>query len=288
MWYRDDDKYSNRRLFGNRRENRRNSILMVSARLSDQRKDRAHRIGAVLLVTVALAGIVWVVLLGAKIIGQTLFSENNRFLIKHLNITSDGRLQPEHIREYGHIDEGMNLFAIDLKQVRDDLASVPLVSSVSVRRELPDTLEITVSERIPAARLGEESTGYPLAVDHGGFVLGPTAVSQQLPSITGLQEKGLRPGAQVGDLGVKNALHVLELCDSPSFSRFLKIKNVDVSHPEYLEVSLLRGERILLSRENVDVKLAKLCEIMKHTADMGQAIAAIDMTVEKNFPVQYQ
>ena len=288
MWYRDDDKYSTRVLFGSRRENRRNSILMVSARLSDQRKERAHRVGAVLLVTVVLAGIVWVVLLGTKIIGQALFSENDRFVIRHLNIRSDGKLQPEHIREYAHIDEGMNLFAVDLKQVRDDLVSVPIVSAVSVRRELPDTLEITVSERIPAARLGEESTGYPLAVDRGGFVLGPTSTSQQLPSITGLQEKGLRPGAQVGDASVKNALHILELCDSPSFSRFLKVRNVDISHSEYLEVYLLRGERILLSRENVDVKLAKLCEIMKHTADMGQAIAAIDMTVEKNFPVQYQ
>ena len=288
MWYRDDDKYSTSGLFGNRRENRRNSILMVSARMSDQRKERAHRVGAILLVTVVLAGIVWVVLLGAKLIGQSLFSENDRFIIKHLNINSDGKLQPEHIREYAHVDEGMNLFAVDLKQVRDDLASVPIVSAVSVSRKLPDTLEITVSERVPAARLGEESTGYPLAVDRGGFVLGPTSISQQLPSITGLQEKGLRPGAQVGDPGVKNALHVLELCDSPAYSRFLKIKNVDVSHTEYLEVQLQRGERILLSRENVDVKLTKLCEIMKHTADMGQAIAAIDMTVEKNFPVQYQ
>ena len=288
MWYRDDDKYSNRRLFGSRRENRRNSILLVSARLSDQRRERAHRVGAILLVTVVIAGTIWMTLLGTKLIGQSLFSQNQRFTIRNLDIRSNGKLQSEHIREYAHIDEGMNLFAIDLGQVRDDLMSVPIVSAVSVRRRLPDTLEVTVSERIPAARLGEESTGYPLAVDQAGFVLGPTSVSQQLPSITGLQEKGLRPGARVGDPGVQNALHVLDVCDSPSFSRFLRIKNVDVSNPEYLEVYLQRGERILLSRENVDVKLAKLCEIMTHTADMGQAIAAIDMTVDKNFPVQYQ
>ncbi len=288
MWYRDDNKYSNRKLFGNRRENRRNSILMVRARLRDQRRERAHRVGAILLVTVVVAGTIWMTLLGTKLIGQSLFSRNPRFTIRNLHLRSNGKLQSEHIREYAHIDEGMNLFEIDLGQVRDDLMSVPIVSAVSVRRKLPDTLEVTVSERIPAARLGEESTGYPLAVDQAGFVLGPTSVSQQLPSITGLQEKGLRPGARVGDPGVQNALHILDVCDSPSFSRFLRIKNVDVSHPEYLEVSLQRGERILLSRENVDVKLAKLCEIMKHTADMGQAIAAIDMTVDKNFPVQYQ
>jgi cell division septal protein FtsQ len=288
MWYRDKDKYSSGGLFGRRRENRRNSILKVSARRSDQRKERVHRVGAILLVTVVVAGMGWAVLLGAKIVGQTLFSENDRFVIRHLDIRSNGKLQPDHIREYAHVEEGMNLFAVDLNQLRDDLASVPIVSSVSVRRKLPDTLEIAISERVPAARLGEGSAGYPLAVDRCGFVLGPTSRSQQIPSITGLQERGLRPGAQVSDLGVKSALHVVELCDSPSFSRFLKIRNVDVSHSDYLEVRLLRGERILLSRENMDMKLTKLCEIMKHTADMGQAIAAIDMTVEKNFPVQYQ
>ena len=288
MWYGDDDNYSGRGLFRHRRENQRNSILMVSGRMSDQRNERVHRIGAILLVTVVLVGVGWVVLLGAKIIGQALFSENDRFVITQLDIRSDGKLQPEDIREYAHIEEGMNLFAIDLGQVRDDLASVPIVSAVSVRRKLPGTLEIVVSERIPAARIAGESIGYPLAVDRVGFVLGPKSVSQQLPSITGLQEKGLRPGAQVGDPGIKNALHVLDVCDSPTFSPFLKVKNVDVSHPEYLEVRLQRGECILLSRDNVDTKLTKLCEIMKRTADMGQAIASIDMTVDKNFPVQYQ
>jgi len=288
MWYELDNEPSKRRLFNRRKDSRRGTILQVTARVSGQRKDRMHRVGAIVFITLVAAGAAWVLSTSAKATGAHLFSENELFVIRHMDLDSDGKLDAQHIREYAHLEEGMNLFAVNLQKVREDLLSVPVVSSVEIRRRLPDTLEIHIKERTAVARLGGESGTYPLGLDREGCVLGPTSISPQLPYIVGFREKGLRPGVSIADPGVKAALEMLSLCGDPILSRFVRVKNVDIEHSDYLDVHLASGERILLSHGDMHQKLLKLCSIMKQTADAGRAIAAIDMTVDKNFPVQYQ
>jgi cell division septal protein FtsQ len=287
MWYMDEPRRALGRKHNRRRDDGRNLILMVDARLNEQRQNM-HRTGAAVLLCVVLAGAAWFGLRGARYLGQMLYSGNERYLITHLDVSSDGKLQPSHVREYAHVAEGMNLFAVDPQQVRKDLESVPLVESVEITRHLPDTLVIRVHERVAAARLGDDTATFAMVLDHKGYVLGPTSTSPQLPSIHGFREKGLRPGVRVTDPGVQEALQVIALCDMPRLSHLIKVRSIDVSDNQLLDVRLVRGERVLLSRQDVDSKLEKLCEIMKHTADTGQAIAAIDMTVDRNFPVQYQ
>ncbi len=288
MWYKDDFSYHRRESLNRRRENLRESILLVNARVGEERKARLHRLGAIVVLTAVLAGTLWAVLLGSRYVARRLFTQNDRFVIRHLQTTTDGKLRPMNIREYAKIEEGMNLLAVDIRKVREDLESVPVVSAVEVRRQLPDTLALRVSERVPSARLSEGPAGYALAIDREGYVLGPSAGASPLPAILGARDKGLRPGSQVADPAVASALLLIDLCDSPVFSRFLRIKDVDVGNADYLDVRLARGERVLLSRDRIQEKLEKLCEIIKHSADMGKAIAAVDMTVDKNFPVQYQ
>jgi cell division septal protein FtsQ len=284
MWYEEDSKRSRRSRFNRRREDV-HSILMVSARLSEQRRERMHRAGGLALLAVTLAGALGAFMLSARFLGQKLFSKNEAFTIRHLDITSDGRLQPGLAREYAHVREGMNLFGVDLQEIREELESVPAVSSVRVSRRLPDTLVIDISERVAVARLGAGAGGYPLAIDRDGYVLGPMSASPRLPAVVGAREKGLRPGARVGDPGILFALEVLDQCEEPELRRFIKISHIDAGNPDYLDVELVRGERVRLSRTNVRAKLARLCEIMKTSADSGQAIARVDLTVEKNFPV---
>lgn len=288
MWYGDSRIDFGRKVANRRRDYGPHALLAVNARFSVQRSERMHRLGAIVLLVIVLAGGTAAVWWGARAVGRTLFSENRRFAIRNLEITSDGKLRPDHLREYAHVQEGMNLFGVDFGKVRRDLESIPVVSSVELARRLPDTLVVRVRERIPAARLDSAALAYPLAVDREGVVLGPGSVTPHLPAITGLREKGLRPGEQVGEPGVQSALKVLELCDSPLLGRFLKVGRIDVGHRDYLDLQLASGERVLLGMDDLETRLRKLCEIIKGAADRGRAIAAVDMTVDRNFPVQYR
>jgi cell division septal protein FtsQ len=288
MWFKDDKGYSKRRYSNRRFADTRNSILMVSARVSDQKKKIRYKLGAIVLLLVVLAGTAFAVVQGAQRMYEKLFADNERFLIERLDVVSDGKLRVEHVRQFAHIEEGMNLFAVDLQQVRDSLAAVPLVADVEVRRRLPDTLEVRISERVAIARLGDESTGYPMAMDREGVVLGPGAVSAHLPFISGFRMAGLRPGVQVDHPAVKTALEIVELCDTPQYSRFLKVARIDVGGTDHLDLRLAQGERVLMPKANLPYKIEKLCDIIKMSADMGQAVASVDMTVDRNFPVKYR
>lgn len=288
MWYWQRYREKSGRLERHRPRLDRGSLLEVRARWSDRQRERWHRLGAIVLLLLALAGLAWLGTAGVRQLGRAFFSENPHFTIRHLDLASDGKLAPAYIREYARLETGVNLFAVDLRQVRRDLESVPVVSRATVRRVLPDTLRVRVSERVAVARLGDEAGGPPLAVDREGYVLGPASVSTRLPVIAGYPARGLRPGSGVKDPGVHSALQLLEMSNEPVFSRFLRIRRVEVSGGGTLIVQLERGEKVRLPQTNLRHRLERLCEIIKQSADEGRAIASVDMTLERNFPVIYQ
>ncbi len=288
MWFEDDQSDSRRRKYNRRVNAGRQPILLVNARLGEHRRDRMSRAGAITMMVIAVAGAIWVFMLGARYLGEKLFSQNEQFVIRNLDLSSDGKLKPAHIREYGQIEEGMNLFDVDIQKVRKDLESVSVVSRVEVHRKLPDTLVVRIVERIPIARLSQDDGSYHLAVDKEGYVMGPTSLSPGLPSILGVKDRGLRPGSRLTDANADDALAMIEICDSAQLSRLVKIKSVDVGNPEDLDVRLMQGERVLLSRIDVEAKLQRLASIIKTSAEKGQKIAAVDLTMDKNFPVQYR
>lgn len=288
MWFKEDRGYSKRRYSNIRFADSRNSILMVSARVSEQKKKIRYKLGAVMLLIVVLAGTSVAVVQGAQRVYEVLFSANERFLIEKLDVISDGKLRAEHVRQYAHVEEGMNLFAVDIQKVRESLEVVPLVSSVEIRRRLPDTLEVRIGERVAVARLGDESTGYPMALDREGVVLGPGAISAHLPVLSGFRMAGLRPGVRVDSRTVATALNLLELCDAPHINRFLKVSRVDVGSPDHLDILLAQGESVRMPLTNLSPKVEELCQIIKMSADRGQAVASVDMTVDRNVPVIYR
>jgi D-alanine-D-alanine ligase len=192
MWYLDGDRQDRR---GNKwGVGGRGPILKVRARVAAGGTDRAHRIAAIAILLIALAGLGVGVALGFRQLGAWLFASNPRYVIQPggLDLQSSGRLQPAHLRDYAGLAEGQNLFALDLGQIRKSLLSVPLIKSADVRRVLPGTLRVRVSERVPVARLAS-GAGFQFAVDRDGVVLGPSGRAATLPLITGVTEPGLSP-----------------------------------------------------------------------------------------------
>ena len=288
MWYWQRYKNDRRRVTAQRHVRLRDTILQVEKPRHARQRERLHQVGAIVLLLLAAAAALWLGTEGVRGLSRALFSGNGRFTLRNLDLASDGKLQPWHIREYARLETGMNLFAVDLRKVRRELESVPIVGMVTVTRRLPDTLRIRISERMAVARLGDEAGGQPLAVDREGYALGPSSVSTRLPVITGYRISGLRPGSRVGDPDVQAALRLLDLGDEPVFSRFIRISRVDVSDGELLKVQLERGEKIRFPRKDMRPRMEQLCEIIKQSADEGRAIAAVDMMVDRNFPVTFQ
>ncbi|MBP7010139.1 MAG: FtsQ-type POTRA domain-containing protein [Kiritimatiellae bacterium] len=266
-----------------RGNHRRDARLAAAMPAAARRRAAGRRLAGVLMLLVGIpalaAGAYW----GGRKAWRAMFSENDFFLIRRIEVTTDGSLGADHIREYARVREGMNLFGIRPGEARAMLLSVPVIAQAQVGRRLPDTVVIEVAERTAVARLGRPGSGTPLAVDNTGHVLGPSSVRASLPVILGVRDKGLRPGDVVQDPLLPTALSVLEICNHATIREELGVETIDVGPADFLEVGLTTGERVLLSHDQVREKLDRLHAMRREARKRGLNLAVYDMTVDRNF-----
>ena len=91
------------------------------------------------------------------------------FELHNIEVKNNYYLTQEQILEMANISDAGNVFAVDLNQVKRDIEHTGWVKSASVRRILPDRIEIDVSERIPRAVWWSGRKFYLVDID--GFTL---------------------------------------------------------------------------------------------------------------------
>lgn len=132
------------------------------------RRARWRRAGAVraLLVLVALAGLVggstWVVL----------FSD--LLVVEQVRVVGTSRVPVSEVRRAAGVGRGTPLGRVDVGEVDRRVSRIPPVADVDVRRVLPDTLRLSVTERRPVVAVPDTS-GFQL-VDSEGVAFDAVAV----------------------------------------------------------------------------------------------------------------
>jgi len=269
---------------GQKRGNRRQeSVLKAAARSTQQRRLRRRRLVALLLILAGVPAVAFGLAWGGRLAWRALLSENDFFLIQHIEVTTDGTMGRGHVLEYARVSTGTNLFAVHPRRIREALRSVPVVADVQVGRRWPDTLLIEVSERRAVARLGQPETGGILAVDSQGHVLGPSSLRPGLPAILGVRDRGLRPGDRVQDALLQDALRVLLVATRPDLRHEIPVETIDLRDPDALCVGLATGEQIQLSRDRIEEKLIYFPTMRDLARRRGLTLAVYDLTVDRNF-----
>jgi cell division protein FtsQ len=91
-------------------------------------------------------------------------------------------------------DFGRSLYLVPLQKRRQQLMEIDWVEDATVSKIWPDTLKITVHERVPVAfvrlpRLTREATSRLALIDRDGFILRPRVAAKfTLPVISGIKE----------------------------------------------------------------------------------------------------
>lgn len=297
MWWRSAIERRRRRWARADREDRPESILRFSARDRAGGKEWGRRLIMVAIVLSSLTACGILIWVGTQSLGRLLFRQNDLFRIRDIKIECNGDIiTPKHIMEYARLAEMKYLLAANIEEIRDQLLmKVPRLKTVEIKRRLPGELTIRVRERVSMAQL--EVNNYYLTLDREGYVLGPMPGSKVLPIIAGYVLPGIRPGVQLSAAGVRNALEVLDVCQTTPIGRRVRIASIDVRNAQALDLRLADGERVLLAwahmgepsslaRQQLEQKLVRLVESLKSAAHRSKRIAWIDMTLENNFPAQ--
>ena len=208
-----------------------------------------------------------------------LFQKNPVFEIQHLEISSDGRLKEDLLREYVKVSEGMNLFDVRFSEIEESLKNVPEVESVRLERQLPHTLIVEVKERVPVARLqGPKAQDYPPLIDRFGVVL-PPRINSTLPLICGLKEEPYL-GEHLEDPDVEVALKILAIANSMELLRnYIRIEKLELGHADYIGMELEGGVTVRMSRHDLRTRLNRLASILRI---QGGRVRAVDLTLDSN------
>jgi len=285
MWFKDTPVLSESS--GSRRKRRHTEVVHLNARLK-RGKGKGFRLTGVAIAASSVAAGLAICLLiwfGLLFMGKVLFSNNDAFVIKKVDIKGSAMITENLVREYTQVREGMNLFQVDIGRIRSDfLRRAPSVKSMEISRILPDTLNMEITERMPLARLGWRG---PLVVDRKGVVFVVKGRSSHLPVISGYQGAGPRPGARLRGIALA-ALEVLDVSDDyPALG--MGIEAIEVDKKEDLTVRLSDRKSALLawdemgmmtsvSRDNLLEKLGKLSVSMR--SEEGRKRSMFDATLD--------
>ena len=159
-------------------------------------------------ISIQVGAAVCAALVGAYLLTER-FAIPNRFRIASIEVKGNKFLSEGEVREMLGPAMGGNLMGADLEALRANLAASPWVGGAIVRRKLPDTLLVDVTERFPIA-LAETDQLY--VMDSSGELidlLGPRTAGFDLPIIRGLggvsvevrRDRARRASTLLEDLG---------------------------------------------------------------------------------------
>lgn len=174
------------------------------------------------------------------------------FALETIDIVGTRHGSPDAVRARLASLRGRNLLVIDLDEVARAAASEPWVLRASVKRILPRTLRVRVTERTPAALALIH--GLVHVVDEEGFVMGPAGPEFPVegPVLTGLERLDGEPLATALGRGVR----AISDLGSANGAFLAGVSEIDLSRPDRVGIVTREpGPVILLDPERVDRNL---------------------------------
>ena len=220
--------------------------------------------------------------------------QNPRYALKQIVVEVKGGIQRKPVVQATKLVIGQNTMAIDLQQVEKNVEALPYVAQAQVRRQLPDTIVITVTERLPLARITSLRQDLNMKelfyVDADGVAISPQRNEplRNLPEIVGGRFVDIDPGQRLDQPEVQSALNLLRLLDlTPLRTRF-DVAQIDVNRPLAMQMTTRDGAQILFQLDNLPAQLDRLEQVIEYAENRSQQVATIDLTPERNVPVRFK
>ena len=105
---------------------------------------------------------------------------------EQVSLKGNHYVPPESVRQVFVADRGRSVLRIPLEKRRLELEAIPWVEQATVRRALPNIIEVEITERTPIAFL-RESNDMALVDPHGVVIERPLEGDFRFPVVTGME-----------------------------------------------------------------------------------------------------
>lgn len=169
-----------------------------------------------------------------------LLAQSPIFNLRHIEVVGNDTLTAEQVIAHTGLEYGQHIYEVNLGLIENLIKTDPWVDQVSVKRKLPSTIEITVTERVAVAMV---QTAYGLLqVDKDGYVLKAQRLVDGMPLmlITGVSDipEGVLPGQKIESESLQQGLNVIALMNEEAAS---VISELDVTTPQKIIAQNIYG-----------------------------------------------
>ena len=207
-----------------------------------------------------------ILLLIAIIVGVFLFLFISPvFNIKEVSVQGNNKINSEEIKSLSQLTIDENIFRFSSKEVEENVKENAYVDTVNIKRKLPNTVEITITERETKYQL-EYGNAY-IYIDKDGYILEISDVNANLPIIRGygtLQEN-LQPGNKLTDEDCEKLITVEKFLRAAQNNGIYDIITyVDISDSKDYKIEMpTKGKIAYLGDDtNINDKMLILKEIL--------------------------
>ena len=220
----------------------RPKVVDFGERLKERRQAGARAIVLRVLIGLAVA-----VVLGAVV---WLFLFSSVFRLEPGNVGANEWVSESQVLDIARQQSGKSLFLVSDGAVEKQIKAIPGVTSAKSKKQLPNSLEVTIKAQKPAAML-KTSEDHMTAVDSKGRVLN---------SVSGVSVEGIpvievqNVDASLSRRPIKEALKILS---SLPESMRNSITKVTAATLDSITTELNGGDRVIVWGDSSDLKLKK-------------------------------
>jgi len=257
---------------GYRSSSRRPHLAMGKSRVSGRRsRSVMARIRTLLVVTVLLSA------LATGTVALTAWTRSAAlFELDAIEFGGASHLSDQKALELISAQKGVNIFAIDLKAIEHDMEQDPRIQEVTIRRRLPSTIAVAITEREPVMLLGGPQL---LALDDEGMVMpvGGAGLPLDIPVLTGVHPP-LEPGSASHHLGIQKGLEIKRAVERVAPVLWDAISEINLSHPESPRLYLAPGgTEVRLGGGDLDTQIQRLWIVLRDLVAKEIIVRTLDL-----------
>jgi cell division protein FtsQ len=247
-------------MFRSRRNRRKVDLARKTSEVKASVKSLAPAVLKALAVTAASTGLVF-----GGLRGWQWATTTDTFAMKRVRVVGSSRVTESQVTRLGGLVVGANLVALDLSAVERAVGTHPWVRSVSVNRQLPDTVVVQLVEHQPVALLALSDL-YLVDGEGEPFKRAQANEAMDLPLVTGIGREALVNKRDETRAVIRRALIAIDAYGRSAASKGHPVSEVNVGPDQGLTLVTATGEEIVLGEADLEPALERLARVRRELA----------------------
>lgn len=226
-----------------------------------------------------LKKLISILLVCTALVLVALFLDNSVFVVKNVRVEGESGMEETDVMRLAHINMGGKMRRIDIGSMRRSVESSGALKCISIEKELPSTLVITVERRVP--RMVVDYGGSVALIDAQGYVI---SVTREMPEgdylyVTGLSPKDAVPGRMIGtdNLRIDAVCKVIAAIDATGTQEY--VSEINASEVDNIYLYSRTGIQVVLGDStDLDSKLIWMKYALIDLESRGNVAGKLDVT----------